>query len=109
MSHIVDLRKFYGDIAAADVLGASLRFLCQFGEPLGLTVERTASQLLKDRTASQVQAAALLGLAVKMILAAECTDKVPVSRLWLKVAGKSNIDRVAALEIRLLNLWPASA
>ena len=101
VSHIVDLRKFYGDIAAADVLGASLRFLYQFGPVLGLTAE-----LLQDRTACQVQAAAILGLAVKMVLASDCTDKVPVSRLWLKVAGNSNISRVRALEIRLLNLWP---
>ena len=109
VSNIVYLRKFYGDIAAADVFCASLRFLYQFGPELGLTAERgtgARSQLLQDRTSCQVQTAAILGLAVKKVLAQECTDKVPVSRLWLKVAGNSNVARVQALEIRLLNLWP---
>ena len=105
VSHIDDVRKFYGDIAAADVFGASLRFLYQFGRALGFT--DASSQLFKDKTASKVQAAAILGLAVKTVLATDFTDKVPVSRLWLKVAGNSNIARVQALEIRLLNLWPA--
>ena len=36
VSHIVDLRAFYGDIAAADVLGASLRCLHLFESALGL-------------------------------------------------------------------------
>ena len=37
VSHIVDLRALYGDIAAADVLGASLRCLHLFESALGLT------------------------------------------------------------------------
>ena len=97
---------FYGDIAAADVLGASLRCLHLFE---GLTDSRgteSGSQVRGDKVASQVKTAAILGLAIKMIASADCTDEVPVARLWERVAGKANVALVKALEIQLVNQWP---
>ena len=94
VSHIVDLRALYGDIAAADVLGASLRGLHLFESALGLTDSRgteSGSQVRGDKVASQVKAAAILGLAIKMVVSTDCTDKVPVARLWAKVAGNANV------------------
>ena len=109
VSHIVDLRALYGDIAAADVLGASLRCLHLFESALGLTDSRgteSGSQVRGDKVASQVKAAAILGLAIKMVVSTDCTDKVPVARLWAKVAGNANVALVKALEIQLVNQWP---
>ena len=109
VSHIVDLRAFYGDIAAADVLGASLRCLHLFESFLGLTDSRgtgSSSQVRDDKVASQVKAAAILGLAIKMVLSVDCTAEVPVARLWAKVAGAANVQLVKALEIQLVNQWP---
>ena len=109
VSHIVDLRALYGDIAAADVLGASLRCSHLFESALGLTDSRgtgSGSQVRGDKVASQVKAAAILGLAIKMVVSADCTDKIPVARLWAKVAGNANVARVKALEIQLVNQWP---
>ena len=109
VSHIVDLRALYGDIAAADVLGASLRCLHLFESALGLTDSRgteSGSQVRGDKVASQVKAAAILGLAIKMVVSADCTDKIPVARLWGKVAGNANVALVKALEIQLVNQWP---
>ena len=109
VSHIVDLRALYGDIAAADVLGASLRCLHLFESALGLTDSRgteSGSQVRGDKVASQVKAAAILGLAIKMVVSADCTDEVPVARLWEKVAGNANVALVKALEIQLVNQWP---
>ena len=109
VSHIVDLRALYGDIAAADVLGASLRGLHLFESALGLTDSRgteSGSQVRGDKVASQVKAAAILGLAIKMVVSTDCTDKVPVARLWAKVAGNANVALVKALEIQLVNQWP---
>ena len=109
VSHIVDLRALYGDIAAADVLGSSLRCLHLFESALGLTDSRgtgSGSQVRGDKVASQVKAAAILGLAIKMVVSADCTDKVPVARLWAKVAGNANVALVKALEIQLVNQWP---
>ena len=101
VSHIVDLRTFYGDIAAADVLGASLRCLHLFE---GLT--DSGSQVRGDKVACQVKAAAILGLAIKLVVSADCTDEVPVSRLWAKVTGRAHVALVKALEIQLVNQWP---
>ena len=108
VSHVVDLRALYGDIAAADVLASSLRCLHLFESELGLTDSRgTVWMYVRgDRVASQVKAAAILGLAIKMVVSADCTKAVPVSRLWATVAGKANVDLVKALEIRLVNQWP---
>ena len=109
VSHIVDLRALYGDIAAADVLGASLRCLHLFESALGLTDSRgtgSSSQVRDDKVASQVKAAAILGLAIKMVVSADCTDEVPVAHLWAKVAGAANVALVKALEIQLVNQWP---
>ena len=53
-----------------------------------------------------MKAAAILGLAIKMVVSANCTDEVPVARLWAKVAGKANVALVKALEIQLVNQWP---
>ena len=109
VSHIVDLRALYGDIAAADVLGASLRCLHLFESALGLTDSRgteSGSHVRGDKVASQVKAAAILGLAIKMVVSTDCTDKVPVARLWAKVAGNANVALVKALEIQLVNQWP---
>ena len=98
----------YGDIAAADVLASSLRCLHLFESELGLTDSRgTVWMYVRgDRVASQVKAAAILGLAIKMVLSDDCRKAVPVSRLWATVAGKANVDLVKALEIRLVNQWP---
>ena len=96
----------YGDTAAADVLGASLRCLHLFE---GLTDSRgteSGSQVRGDKVASQVKAAAILGLAIKMVVSDDCTKAVPVSRLWAKVAGNTNVALVKALEIQLVNQWP---
>ena len=112
VSHIVDLRAFYGDIAAAEVLGASLRCLRRFESALGLTDSRGAgsgSKARGDRIANQVTAAAILGLAIKLVLSSDLTDKVPVARLWAKVAGNAHVARVKALEIQLANQWPGLA
>ena len=108
VSHIVDLRALYGDIAAADVLGASLRCLHLFESALGLTDSRGTvwMHVRGDKVASQVKAAAILGLAIKMVARADCTDEVPVARLWAKVAGNANVALVKALEIQLVNQWP---
>ena len=104
VSHIVDLRALYGDIAAADVLGASLRCLHLFESALGLTDSRGTES--GSKVASQVKAAAILGLAIKMVVSADCTDEVPVARLWAKVAGETSAALVKALEIQLVNQWP---
>ena len=108
VSHVVDLRALYGDIAAADVLASSLRCLHLFESELGLTDSRgTVWMYVRgDRVASQVKAAAILGLAIKMVLSADCTDKVPVARLWAKVAGNANVALVQQLELQLVNQWP---
>ena len=108
VSHIVDLRALYGDIAAADVLGASLRCLHLFESALGLTDSRGTvwRQVRGDKVASQVKAAAILGLAIKMVVSADRTKAVPVSRLWAKVAGNANVALVKALEVQLVNQWP---
>ena len=100
VSHIVDLRALYGDIAAADVLGSSLRCLHLFESALGLTDSRGTE------VASHVKAAAILGLAIKMVVSVDCTEEVPVARLRAKVAGKAKVARVKALEIQLVNQWP---
>ena len=103
VSHIVDLRALYGDIAAADVLGASLRCLHLFESALGLADSRgteSGSQVRGDKVASQVKAAAILGLAIKMVVSADCTDEVPVARLWARVAGTANTALVKAFEIQ---------
>ena len=108
VSHIVDLRALYGDIAAADVLASSLRCLHLFESALGLTDSRGTvwMHVRGDKVASQVKAAAILGLAIKMVVSADCTKAVPVSRLWAKVAGNANVALVKALEIQLVNQWP---
>ena len=108
VSHIVDLRALYGDIAAADVLSSSLRCLHLFESALGLTDSRGTvwRQVRGDKVASQVKAAAILGLAIKMVVSDDCTKAVPVSRLWAKVAGNANVALVKALEIQLVNQWP---
>ena len=109
VSHIVDLRALYGDIAAADVLGASLRCLHLFESALGLTDSRgtgSSSQVRDDKVASQVKAAAILGLAIKMVLSDDCTAKVPMATLWGTVAGNANVALVQTLEIQLVNQWP---
>ena len=107
VSHVVDLRALYGDIAAADVLASSLRCLHLFESELGLTDSRgTVWMYVRgDRVASQVKAAAILGLAAKMVVNADC--EVPVAHLWTRVAaGTANIALVKAFEIQLLNQWP---
>ena len=107
VSHIVDLRALYGDIVAADVLGASLRCLHLFeGKLTDSRGTESGSQVRGDKVASQVKAAAILGLAIKMVLSVDCTAEVPVARLWAKVAGNANVALVKALEIQLVNQWP---
>ena len=108
VSHVVDLRALYGDIAAADVLASSLRCLHLFESELGLTDSRGTvwMHVRGDKVASQVKAAAILGLAIKMVVSVDCTNSVPVSRLWAKVAGNANVALVKALEIQLVNHWP---
>ena len=105
VSHIVDLRTFYGDIAASDILGTSLRCLHRF-EGLAVPDPRWGCQGRGHKVAIRVKAAAILGLAIKLVVSADCTDEVPVSRLWAKVAGKAHVALVKALEIQLVNQWP---
>ena len=59
-----------------------------------------------DKVASQVKAAAILGLAMKLVVSTDRTGSAPVARLWAKVAGKANVALVKALEIQLVNQWP---
>ena len=97
----MDLRALYGDAAAADVLGSSLRCLHLFESAIGSTDSEGASRV-------RVKAAAILGLAAKMVVNADC--EVPVAHLWTKVAaGTANIALVKAFEIQLLNQWPGLA
>ena len=101
VTHIVDLRALYGDIAAADVLGSSLRWLHLFESAIGSTDSEGFSRV-------RVKAAAILGLAAKMVVNADC--EVPVAHLWTRVARHDgNIALVKAFEIQLLNQWPGLA
>ena len=97
VSHVVDLRALYGEATAADVLGSSLRCLHLFESAIGSTDSKGFSRV-------RVKAAAILGLAAKMVVNADC--EVPVARLWTRVAGTANIALVKAFEIQLLNQWP---
>ena len=107
VSHIGDLRTFYGDIAASDILGTSLRLLHRF-EGLAVPDPRWGCQGRGNKVAIQVKAAAILGLAIKLVVSIEATSRVPVTRLWAKVAGpgKANMALVKALEERLVSEWP---
>ena len=91
------LRHLYGDSAAAEVFGASLRLLDGCSSELGVV-----------GVPIEVKVAALLGLAVKLTLDAELMDKAPVKTLWARVAGShaSTLARVEAFELRLVNRWP---
>ena len=91
MSHFVFLRALYGDIAAADVLGSSLRCLHLFESAIGATDSRGFSQVRR-------KTAAILGLAVKMVVSID--GEVPVARLWARVAGTANTALVKAFEIQ---------
>ena len=91
------LRQLYGDSAAAEVFGASLRLLDGCSSELGVVGVPT-----------EIQVAALLGLAVKLTLDAELMDKAPVKKVWARVAGShaTVLARVEAFELRLVNRWP---
>lgn len=105
--HIGSLRTMYGDIAAAEVFGASLRFLDQFGCALKRAEGASPPALPSHREAlTRVKSAAIIGLAVKMVLTAELVDRAPVSQLWSKIVVGSNVARVRALETQLVSLWP---
>ena len=74
VSHIGDLRKIWGDIAAADVLGTSLRCLHRFQSFL-----KSDRQLRgKGQLRGKVVAATILGLAVKLVVNTEVTERIPV-------------------------------
>ena len=100
VSHFVFLRALYGDIAAADVLGSSLRCLHLFESAIGATDSRGFSQVRR-------KTAAILGLAVKMVVSID--GEVPVALLCARVAGTANTALVKAFEIQLLNQWPGRA
>ena len=101
VSHVVDLVELYGDATAADVLGSSLRCLQLFESAIGSTDAKGFSRV-------RVKAAAILGLAAKMVVSADL--EIPVTHLWTRVAaGPANIALVKAFEIQLLNQWPGLA
>ena len=73
----------------------------------GVTHALCSTMVKRDgKVACQVKAAAILGLAIKLVVSADCTDEVPVSRLWAKVTSKAHVALVKALEIQLVNQWP---
>ena len=82
VSHIEDLRKLWGDIAAADVLGTSLRCLHRFQSFLKSDRQMRGKGQLRGK----VVAATILGLAVKLVVNTDVTDKIPLETLWAKVA-----------------------
>ena len=94
--HIGVLRTFYGDTAAAETFSASLRVLDQF------CGSRTENAVFSPR----VRAAAVIGLAMKMVLRAELVDAVPVSQVWSRIAGSHRLSDVRLLEMQLVNRWP---
>ena len=96
VSHIKDLRALYGDATAADVLASSLRCLNGFESAIGSTDSMGFQRV-------RVKAAAIMGLAVKCVVSADC--EVPLGRLWTRVAGKANTALVKAFEVQLLNQW----
>ena len=55
---------------------------------------------------TRVQAAAVIGLAMKMVLRAELVDAVPVSQVWSRIAGSHRLLDVQILEMQLVNRWP---
>ena len=92
-NHTGVLRTFYGDTAAAETFSASLRLLDQFG--CGSRAEPP-----------RVRAAAVVGLALKMVSRAELVKAAPASQVWSRIAGAHRLSDVRILEMQLVNRWP---
>ena len=54
----------------------------------------------------KVVAATILGLAVKLVVNTDVTDKTPVENVWAKVTCDRYVFRVKRLEAQLVNQWP---
>lgn len=120
VNSVPKLRAMYGDSAAADTLAASFRLLDQFGAhlheeafwPVGDRLLRTRVQSqhaarLGVSLRTQLVAAAILGVAVKLVVSSKLVDKAPVTQLWSKVAGSLSC-RVPDVEVKIINLWAKS-
>ena len=86
------LANIFGDEQAADVLASSFRFW------------KGMRPFLKHGDIT-VEAAAILGLAIKHILTLGQDEEDKVRQVWEKMAGTASILAVRERELRLINAW----